>query len=85
MNSQVFKVHMRIYHSLIRRMGRIDFNTINPSLPSAHRDGFPVPSLMRRMSVLNQNSGGIGKSILDVQDISRDLRDYLRAKPEGNL
>ena len=40
---------------------------------------------MKRMSVLHQNSGGIGKSILNVHEISRDPRDYLRAKPEGNL
>ena len=33
---------------------------------------------MRRMSVLHQNSGGIGKSILDAQEISRDPRDFPR-------
>ena len=31
------------------------------------------------------NEGGIGKSIPDAQEISRDLRDFPRAKTEGNL
>ena len=37
------------------------------------------------VSVLHQNEGGIGKSIPDAQEISRDPRDFPRAKPEGNL
>ena len=37
------------------------------------------------VSVLHQDEGGIGKSIPDAQKISRDPRDFPRAKPEGNL
>ena len=37
------------------------------------------------VSVLHQDEGGIGKSIPDAQQISRDPRDFPRAKPEGNL
>ena len=37
------------------------------------------------VSVLHQNEGGIGKSIPDAREISRDPRDFPRAKPEGNL
>ena len=37
------------------------------------------------VSVLHQDEGGIGKSIPDAQKISRDLLDFPRAKPEGNL
>ena len=37
------------------------------------------------VSVLHQDEGGIGKSIPDGQKISRDPRDFPRAKPEGNL
>ena len=37
------------------------------------------------VSVLHQNEGGIGKSIRDAQEISRDPRDFPKAKPEGNL
>ena len=40
---------------------------------------------MHIVSVLHQNEGGIGKSIPDAQEISRDPRDFPRAKPEGNL
>ena len=36
-------------------------------------------------SVLHQDEGGIGKSIPDAQEISRDPKDFPRAKPEGNL
>ena len=36
-------------------------------------------------SVLHQDEGGIGKSIPDAQEISRDPKDYPRAKTEGNL
>ena len=39
----------------------------------------------RNVSVLHQDEGGIGKSIPDAQKISRDPRDFPRAKPEGNL
>ena len=60
------------------------FCTLFPSL------GFPDPSLgiglmMRRMSVLHQNSGGIGKSIPSALKISLDPRDFPRASPSGNL
>ena len=37
------------------------------------------------VSVLHQNEGGIGKSIPDAREISRDPRDFPRAKPEVNL
>ena len=37
------------------------------------------------VSVLHQDEGGIGKSIPDGRKISRDPRDFPRAKPEGNL
>ena len=37
------------------------------------------------VSVLHQDEGGIGKSIPDAREISRDPRDFPRAKPEGNL
>ena len=36
-------------------------------------------------SVLHQDEGGIGESIPDAQEISRDPKDFPRAKPEGNL
>ena len=39
--------------------------------------------MMGIVSVLHQNEGGIGKSIPDAQDISRDPRDVPRARPEG--
>ena len=39
----------------------------------------------RIVSVLHQDEGGIGKSIPDARKISRDPRDFPRAKPEGNL
>ena len=35
--------------------------------------------------MLHQNEGGFGKSIPDAQEIYGDLRDFQRAKPEGNL
>ena len=35
--------------------------------------------------MLHQDEGGIGKSIPDARKISRDPRDFPRAKPEGNL
>ena len=35
--------------------------------------------------MLRQNERGIGKFIPDAQDISRDPKDFLRAKPEGHL
>ena len=35
--------------------------------------------------MLNQNEGGIGKSIPDAQEIFRDPRDFPRAKLKGNL
>ena len=35
--------------------------------------------------MLHQDEGGIGKSIPDAREISRDPRDFPRAKPEGNL
>ena len=35
------------------------------------------------VSVLHQNEGGILKSLPDAQEISRDPRNILRAKPEG--
>ena len=48
-----------------------------------------VSSLMSQVSwivsVLHQDEGGIGKSIPDARKISRDPRDFPRAKPEGNL
>ena len=37
------------------------------------------------VSVLHQDEGGIGKSILDGQKISRDPKDFPLAKPEVNL
>ena len=37
------------------------------------------------VSVLHQDEGGIGKSIPDAQKISRDPRDFPRAKPEESL
>ena len=37
------------------------------------------------MSVLHQNSGGIGKSIPSALKISLDPRDFPRASPSGNL
>ena len=40
---------------------------------------------MRRMSVLHQNSGGIGKSIPSALKISLEPRDFPRASPSGNL
>ena len=40
---------------------------------------------MRRMSVLHQNSGGIGISIPSALEISLDPRDFPRASPSGNL
>ena len=46
----------------------------------------PVDGLMmRRMSVLHQNSGGIGKSIPSALEISLDPWDFPRASPSGNL
>ena len=41
-----------------------------------------VPTIV---SVLHQNEVGIGKSIPNTQEISRDPRDFPRPKPEGNL
>ena len=38
-----------------------------------------------RMSVLHQDSGGIGKSIPSALEISLDPRDFPRASPSGNL
>ena len=38
-----------------------------------------------RLSVLHQNSGGIGKSIPSALQISLDPRDFPRASPSGNL
>ena len=35
-------------------------------------------------SVLHQDEGGIGKSIPDAQENSRNPKDFPRAKPEGN-
>ena len=35
--------------------------------------------------MLHQDEGGIEKSIPDAREISRDPRDFPRAKPEGNL
>ena len=51
------------------------------SILPAHRswDGFPDPSLMRRMSVLHQNSGGTGKSI------PSSLKISLGPRVSGNL
>ena len=37
------------------------------------------------MSVLHQNSGGIGKSISSALEISLDPRDFPRASPSGNF
>ena len=37
------------------------------------------------MSVLHQDSGGIGKSIPSALEISLDPRDFPRASPSGNL
>ena len=45
----------------------------------------PLSSNFGIVSVLHQDEGGIGKSIPDVQEISRDPNDFPRAKPEGNL
>ena len=56
------------YHHL---QGRIGFNTLNPSL-STGKD-YPVHSLMmKRMVVLHQNPGVIGKSNPSVLEISLD-------------
>ena len=41
--------------------------------------------ITNNVSVLHQDEGGIGKSIPDAREISRDPRDFPRAKPEGNL
>ena len=57
--------------------GSIDFNTVNPSLPRG-MDFLMDGLMMRRMSVLHQNSGGIGKSIPDAQEISRDPIDSVK-------
>ena len=38
-----------------------------------------------RLSVLHQNSGGIGKSIPSALQISLNPRDFSRASPSGNL
>ena len=39
---------------------------------------------MHNVSEIHQNEVGIGKSIPDAQEISRDPRDFPRAKPEGS-
>ena len=51
------------------------------------RDGLSVHPCQRGsiVSVLHQDEGGIGKSIPDDRKISRDPRDFPRAKPEGDL
>ena len=48
--------------------------------PTAQR-----PANNKNVSVLQQDEGGIGKSIPDARKISRDPRDFPRAKPEGYL
>ena len=63
------------------QQGRIDFNTVD-------RIFWSTPRRMiddERMSVLHQNSGGIGKSIPSALEISLDPRDFPRASPSGNL
>ena len=59
------------------RQGKIDFNTVNPSL-STGMDFLIHP--MRRMSVLHQNSGGIGKSIPSVLQTSLNPWESLRSR-----
>ena len=49
----------------------------------SHQDGLILSRKI--VSVLHQDEGGIGKSIPDARKISRDPRDFPRAKPEGNL
>ena len=44
---------------------------------------FPIPD--EHCIRAPPNEGGIGKSIPNGQKISRDPRDFLRGKPEGNL
>ena len=81
------------------QQGRIDFKTVNPSLPTG-MDFLIHPSvdqlMMRRMSVLHPNLGDIvyihcreegciGLYIPDDQEISRGPRDVPRAKPEVHL
>ena len=40
---------------------------------------------MKRMSVLHQNSGSIGKSIPSALEISLDSQDFPQASPSRNL
>ena len=61
-----------------------------PCMFTVHFVHWPAPTSffahpVYTVSVLHQDEGGIGKSIPDAQKISRDQRDFPRAKPEGNL
>ena len=85
-----FKFYSRltcICHSLIlSREGLILTLSILPCPEGWISWSIPVDGLMmRRMSVLHQNSGGIGKSIPSALEISLDPRDFPRASPSGNL
>ena len=64
------------------QQGRIDLTlSILPCPQGWICWSIPVDELMmRRMSVLHQNEGGIGKSIPYAREISRDLRDFPRAQ-----
>ena len=76
-----------VFHSLIlSREGLILTRSILPCPQGWISWSIPVDEMMmRRMSVLHQNSGGIGKSIPSALKISLDPRDFPRASPSGNL
>ena len=76
-----------VVHSLIlSREGLILTLSILPCPQGWISWSIPVDELMmRRMSVLHQNSGGIGKSIPSALQISLDPRDFPRASPSGDL
>ena len=85
--NDLFDVWMKKCHSLIlSREGLILTLSILPCPEGWISWSIPVDGLMmRRMSVLHQNSGGIGKSIPSALEISLDPRDFPRASPSGNL
>ena len=85
--NDLFDVWMKKCHSLIlSREGLILTLSILPCPEGWISWSIPVDGLMmRRMSVLHQNSGGIGKSIPSALEISLNPRDFPQASPSGNL
>ena len=73
--------------SLLRRTVNIDHPLDHILLLLYHRifffsfESFFGPLKRLIVSMLHQNQGGIGKSIPDAQEISRDPRDFPMAKP----